>query len=119
MTRIIKSEDRRWKTMTENTLLTRRQLDVLISNQPNASCLDTKPAARGKEYDECVMLLDKVPFGMMRKSRDTENLKLELSHRGLSTEGTWTACKNRLMHHEGDRHNFKILSSATFPWYNY
>jgi hypothetical protein len=99
-----KPEDGRRKTMTENT---------------DATCLDTKPSARGTECDESsVMLLDKVPFGKMLKSRDTENIKLELSHRGLSTEGTWTECKNRLMDHEGDRQNFKILSSATFPWYN-
>jgi hypothetical protein len=99
-----KPEDGRRKTMTENT---------------DATCLDTKPSARGTECDESsVMLLDKVPFGKMLKSRDTENIKLELSHRGLSTEGTWTECKNRLIDHEGDRQSFKILSSATFPWYN-
>eukprot|EP00978_Attheya_sp_CCMP212_P047355 scaffold421323_cov47-Attheya_sp.AAC.1 len=100
--------------MSENTPLTRRQLDVRL-NQPNATCLDTKPAARGTEDDESPMLLNKVPFARMLKSRDMENLKLELLHRGLSTEGTWITCRNHLMHHEGDRQSFQILSSATFP----
>eukprot|EP00978_Attheya_sp_CCMP212_P042371 scaffold257027_cov35-Attheya_sp.AAC.1 len=59
--------------------------------------------ARGTEDDESPLLLSKVPFARMLKSRDMENLKLELSHRGLSTEERWIACRSHLMHHEGDR----------------
>ena len=77
-----------------------------------------KTQQRPRGVETTPFMLNKVPFGKMLLIRDTENLKLELSHRGLSTEGTWTECKNRLMDHEGDRKYFKILSSATFPWHN-
>jgi hypothetical protein len=62
-------------------------------------------------------MLGKVPYGKLLKSRDWDNLKVELIHRNLSTEGTWTACKTRLIQHEGDNKNFSVLSNVTFEWY--
>ena len=62
-------------------------------------------------------MLGKVPYGHMNKDRDWENLKIELMHRNLPTNGNWTMCKKRLMEHEGDKKYFKVLSNATFPWH--
>jgi hypothetical protein len=62
-------------------------------------------------------MLGKVPFGQLKMIRDWENLKVELAHRNLSTEGNWTSCKTRLSEHEGDKKHFSVLSNVTFEWY--
>eukprot|EP00978_Attheya_sp_CCMP212_P006533 scaffold15109_cov63-Attheya_sp.AAC.3 len=53
----------------------------------------------------------KAPFGALF-TPDWENLKIELLHRGLSTNRGFNECKTRLQVHEGDKHNFRILSGA-------
>eukprot|EP00978_Attheya_sp_CCMP212_P005307 scaffold11847_cov34-Attheya_sp.AAC.2 len=55
----------------------------------------------------------KAPFGKLF-SPDWENLNIELLHRGLSMDGGFNECKTRLQVHEGDKHNFRILSGAPF-----
>ena len=73
---------------------------------------------RRKGVDITPFMQGKVPYGKLRMDHDWENLKIELVHRNLSTDGNWTACVKRLTNHEqGDKKNFKILSSATFPWH--
>jgi hypothetical protein len=71
---------------------------------------------RREGADVTPFMQGKVPYGKLNKTRDWENLKIELAHRHLLTTGIWTECKLRLMEHEGDKQNFKVLSSAIFPW---
>ena len=71
---------------------------------------------RRKDADVTPFMQGKVPYGKLNKTRDWANLKIELAHQHLLTNGIWTECKLRLMEHEGDKQNFKVLSSAIFPW---
>jgi hypothetical protein len=72
---------------------------------------------RRKGADGTPFMQGKVPYGKLtNKTRDWDNLKLELVHQHLPTIGSWTECKLRLMDDEGDKQNFKTLSSAVVPW---
>ena len=61
---------------------------------------------RRRGVETTPFMLNKVPFGKLLKDRDWVNLKIELAHRDLSTEGKWTECKEHLMRHEGDKKEF-------------
>jgi hypothetical protein len=61
--------------------------------------------------DITAFMQGKAPFGALF-TPDWENLKIELLHRGLSTDGGFNERKTRLQVHDGDKQDFRILSSA-------
>jgi hypothetical protein len=63
--------------------------------------------------DITAFMQGKAPFSALF-TPDWENLKIELLHRGLSTDGGFNECKTRLQVHEADKQDFRILSSAPF-----
>eukprot|EP00978_Attheya_sp_CCMP212_P019076 scaffold53004_cov56-Attheya_sp.AAC.2 len=96
-----------WKRVSRVTLKTEEYKNTFnIERIPNV--IQWRTGA-----DITAFMQGKAPFGKLF-SPDWENLKIELLHRGLSTDGMFNACKTRLQVHEGDKQDFRILSDAPF-----
>jgi hypothetical protein len=44
---------------------------------------------RAGESDVMPIVIDRVPYGLLLKDRDTDQIKMELEYRGLATDGGW------------------------------
>jgi hypothetical protein len=59
------------------------------------------------EADLMPIVEDRVPYGLLLKDRDTEQIKLELAYRGLSTDGGWRDhLLKQLKEHEKNKKDF-------------
>jgi hypothetical protein len=55
----------------------------------NKNKAHNKLQRRAGESDVMPIVIDRVPYGLLLKDRDTDQIKMELEYRGLATDGGW------------------------------
>jgi hypothetical protein len=106
---------KQWKTLRDDLddaeqQFAKKRVEVKFQGYCDTYNKNKAPNKLQRQAGEADLMLtveDRIPYGLLLKDRDTEQILLELAFRGLSTDGGWRDhLLKQLKEHEGNKKDF-------------